>query len=500
MTTKKFLKNNIPPGIILIFLAYIYLKTIAPDITWANNGSDGGDLITATATGGIAHPSGYPFYILLASFFQKLPLGTLAFRTNLLSTICALIAVLLVYGIVHKFLQKEFNPHISKFAGLISGLFLGTSPLFWSQAVITEVYTLHAAFVALIIFLSIQNAQNRNHQIWIDRWRGVVYGLAAGNHLTILLLIPIAIIISSSKPHSHDSMPSIKNRISSIGRQLIWMVVGSFIYLILPLRAMDQPIINWGDPINLENFWWLVSAKIYREYYAQDIFRQFVPRIQSSAFLLIKQFGLIGIVTGFIGVIGFYRSSKLYSLTMWNALVFWIVSISYQSSDAFVHFIPVLISFSIWIGLCTGYWLKNLNRHTYWRNWLLICILILNIGIGVFLNWQDVDASQDYRAKDFAQVIFNTVPKNAIVFADGDQAIFALWYFHFALKNRSDLVILSSNLLHYDWYHTSMKNAYPSIDLPGSFPWPLAVIAANPSRDICYAHYDINAIIYCENP
>ena len=48
----------------------VYLASLAPGLTWANFGADGGDLIAAAATGGVAHPTGYPFYLLLARLFQ----------------------------------------------------------------------------------------------------------------------------------------------------------------------------------------------------------------------------------------------------------------------------------------------------------------------------------------------------------------------------------------------------------------------------------------------
>src|SRR5512144_2758952 len=75
----------------------VYLTTMAPGFTWANGGADGGDLIAAAATGGVAHPTGYPLYLLLARFFQFLPLGSLAFRTNLMSAIMAILAAWLIY-------------------------------------------------------------------------------------------------------------------------------------------------------------------------------------------------------------------------------------------------------------------------------------------------------------------------------------------------------------------------------------------------------------------
>src|SRR5262245_14429377 len=85
---------------VLASLLLVYLSTLAPGLTWANHGADGGDLITAAATGGVAHPSGYPTYLVLARLFLALPFGPLAFRVNLLSAVCAAGAAALVVGLV----------------------------------------------------------------------------------------------------------------------------------------------------------------------------------------------------------------------------------------------------------------------------------------------------------------------------------------------------------------------------------------------------------------
>src|SRR5512144_2671056 len=91
------LQNVLPGLFVFVTLLAIYLRTIAPGLTWANDGSDGADLITAAATGGVAHPTGYPLYLLLARLFQFLPAGSLAFRTNLMSAIMAILAAWLIY-------------------------------------------------------------------------------------------------------------------------------------------------------------------------------------------------------------------------------------------------------------------------------------------------------------------------------------------------------------------------------------------------------------------
>src|SRR5512138_906209 len=140
-------------GVLATSLLGVYSLTLAPGLTWANFGSDGGDLIAAAATGGVAHPSGYPLYLLLARLFQVIPIGTLAFRTNLLSATAITLAAILVFELTARSLSvSEEQPNW--WAGLASAYAFGLAPLVWSQAVITEVYGVHILLVTIILFLA----------------------------------------------------------------------------------------------------------------------------------------------------------------------------------------------------------------------------------------------------------------------------------------------------------------------------------------------------------
>src|SRR5262245_24293673 len=130
-------------------LVAAYGLTLAPGLTWANHGDDGGDLITAAATLGVAHPTGYPTYLLLARLFQVLPIGNLAFRTNLLSAASAIGAALGVRAIILELRSPDSQAFASQAAAWLGGTAFGLSSLLWSQAVIAEVYTLHALGLTL---------------------------------------------------------------------------------------------------------------------------------------------------------------------------------------------------------------------------------------------------------------------------------------------------------------------------------------------------------------
>jgi hypothetical protein len=74
----------------------VYLLTLAPDLTWAHDGVDGGELITAVFTHSLPHPPGYPLYRLLTQPLLALPLGNVAYRFNLFSALTIALAAGLV--------------------------------------------------------------------------------------------------------------------------------------------------------------------------------------------------------------------------------------------------------------------------------------------------------------------------------------------------------------------------------------------------------------------
>ena len=119
---------------------------------------DGGELLAAAKTLGVPHPPGYPTYtLLLKAFATVVPVGDFAYRGNLLSAVLASASVLTVYVVTLRFcrwLNPDFPEGMATAGAALSGLVLASSPLFWSQATITEVYTLNALFVALLLLLA----------------------------------------------------------------------------------------------------------------------------------------------------------------------------------------------------------------------------------------------------------------------------------------------------------------------------------------------------------
>lgn len=478
----------LPPVILILSLAAVYWNSMAPGLTWANHGSDGGDLITAAAIGGVTHPTGYPVYLLLARLFQLLPVGSLAFRTNVMSALAAVTASLLVYDLVARSAIPGEGGQ-NWLAGLASAYAFGLSPLIWSQAVITEVYTLHALFVVLILYLSTEYPSVRLGRKWSDRLVGLAFGLSMGNHVTTILLLPILLFpIFSIKMFTSGEMHQ-RSTLYSLLRRLIWSGMGLLAYLTLPLRALLQPAVNWGNPLTLDGFGWLVSGRLYQD----QLFVLDMPsvwsRVRSVAALLIEQFGIPGLIIGLIGLVVFYRPSRLYRNTIWIVLAFFSFAVTYATRDSFLYLIPAFLCFAMWIGLGVGGLMGMFARLHSKISMISGLIMVLYMFILAGSHWHQVDASRDLRAQYFGEVVLAQAPADAIIFAKGDKAVFTMWYFHYALGDRPDLAVVATDLLGFDWYQETLKTNYPTLILPGPFPFAETMAAENPRRAVCYIEF-----------
>jgi hypothetical protein len=131
---------------------------------------------------------------------------------------------------------------------------------------------------------------------------------------------------------------------------------------------------------------------------------------------------------------------------------------------------------------------------------LALGISLLILGMILFRSlshYRQVDASHDSRAEDFARQILTGAPRDAILFAEGDGAIFALWYFHFALRERPDLVVIAKDLVTYDWYQENLKSIYPTLSMPGGVVFPETIPQNNPNRPVCQVSYSDQAVMEC---
>lgn len=153
-----------------------YLLTLLPGVGY------GGDTAKFQFLGrvlGIGHPTGYPVYLLLNWAFGHLPIGSLAYRINLLSALFGAATAALLVPLLARLGAGRYAP--------IGALWIALSYTFWSQAIIAEVYTLHALY--LVAALSAILAWGEEGRPAGLAWALFFIGLAFSHHLLIVTAI-----------------------------------------------------------------------------------------------------------------------------------------------------------------------------------------------------------------------------------------------------------------------------------------------------------------------
>jgi hypothetical protein len=116
------------------------------------------------------------------------------------------------------------------------------------------------------------------------------------------------------------------------------------------------------------------------------------------------------------------------------------------------------------------------------------------------MHYPLMDVSHDRTAEAYGTGVLDSAPADAIIFTEGDQATFTLWYFRFVLHQRPDVAVVVTGLLPYDWYRTTLRSIYPSLSVPSiaNGSWDSAMGLANPGHPACSATYQDMAAFSCQ--
>lgn len=423
-----------------ILALVFYLRSLAPTITWRFEGADSGDLVAAAFTLGIPHPPGYPLYTSIAAVFAHLPVGEPAQNVGLFSALAGATATILVFSAARQFAPSGPREWTARGTAAAAALALGFAPLFMSQAIIAEVYALNALLIAALLAIVLSR---RRYRIEVA---ALVVGLGLAHHLSILLLVPTAVILLLNAEWNR----------SSIFRAGVLVAVPLLFYLYLPLRASSDPPINWGDPRTLRGFWWTVSAEPYRAYLFDLTPADVFERAAVTAKLLFEQFAPWGVALGLWGIARTWSSDDEKVRRQTIALTIGFVSamayaLLYASRDSYLYLLPAFIIFVLWIAFALG---DLLGRLTTRRGiTFLVGAFLLLPAYNLVSNSTALDLSKDREAFEYARSVFDAVPGNAVILADGDEHLFALLYYRYVIaENSTQVSVISPELLQFDWY------------------------------------------------
>jgi hypothetical protein len=128
-------------------------------------------------------------------------------------------------------------------------------------------------------------------------------------------------------------------------------------------------------------------------------------------------------------------------------------------------------AFAIWIGfgvLAIFKFLKRFVTGVPGAAFATVLSLIVPVLLGAE-NWDDHDRSGRYVARDFAYNYLNSCDTNAVIFTNGDNDTFPLWYAQEVEGIRTDVRVINLSYLGADWYIEQMqRKSYESDPVPFS--------------------------------
>lgn len=320
-------------GTLLCFVLTLalYLSTLAPGMLRG----DSAEFQWAMVALGVPHATGYPLFTLLGHLWYRLvPIGTAAYRLNLLAAIFGALTVAVVYRFA-SFLTGR------KLPALVGSLGLALSPVFWFNASILEVYTLNTFFLSLLLF-----------SLW--RWGEIVAPCDKNGHVAFSLLIAIFFLLGLSLAHHRLTLALLPGLAYYLWRKHppLWrdwrrpavlalaLIPGLAFYIYIPLRLLPTGA-TWHHAIN---------DIILGRQFAGSLFRVLEPwRILVQ--IPWENFGWSLALAGLGALVILWRDHHLGALFGFTYLADTLFALAYWVPDIEVFLTPGFVIVALWIAV-----------------------------------------------------------------------------------------------------------------------------------------------------
>jgi len=505
--------SSVTGGIVFLFSLGIYLLTLAPTVALV----DSGELIVAARTLGVAHPPGFPLYVLLAHLASLVPLGSIALRVNaasaLFGALAAAAAGLATWEALRspsdrftarpvpgnrkpkggrktpagaEALQATLPPGLGAACALLAGLLFSASRTLWAYATLTEVYTLNTFLIALIFWfmlrwrrLVLENRRGaapgsgaglqpgqtvRRHDRLLNA-AAFTFGLALGvHHVTVGLVLPAcAALVLATEGRKFFSGKRLPVAAAFAG-------AGLCIYIYLPMAAARSPVMNWGDPRTFGRFMAHVTGWQYRVYFEA---RPELMGRQLADFgaRLLREFGPawlpIGLFLAACGLVFLWRHARA---------VFWFLStagaanllynINYEIvEDKDAYYLPVFLVMAVAAAFGARFLAGKFAKKTWGRLRLdriaAAALLVILPGIAFAANYDYNNRRDWYIARDYVANVLSTVPPGGMLLTLDWQVYSPMLYLRELENYRRDAVVIDINQIRRSWYFDYLERTYP---------------------------------------
>ncbi|KPK77224.1 MAG: hypothetical protein AMJ89_02825 [candidate division Zixibacteria bacterium SM23_73] len=421
---------------------------------------------------GIAHPTGYPIYTILGRIFVLLPARDVIFRVNLMSVLFACFSNLILFFVILKVMEPSFQKekkgdvqisyYYKIWAAFLASLIFSFTPTLWSQAVSNEVYSLNILFYNLIIIVLLLWRSNlgklKSERIFF--LLVFLYALSFGNHMSTILLFPALIFFVIATQGWSVFQPK------KIILSLLLFLLGLSIYIYLPVRSSQNPLLDWGNPETWSTFKRHVTGWQYQVWMFSESTEKLFANLGNFIKLFFQQFPPYLLPLSLLGIYELFSKDRkflFFLLILFFANIFY--GINYDIPDIDPYFLSSLLVNSILIG--AGLYslfqiIQKLRIKQVISYGIILCFSLVPFII-LKKNYFEANRSENYFAYDFASNLMRSVKKDAIILTDVWDHYSPYLYLRYIELKRPDVVYLDKELCRRSWYFDYVNMIHPHL-------------------------------------
>lgn len=448
-------------------------------------GGDAGDLVSAAYVGGIAHPPGYPIYVILGNLLSRLAFSTVAWRVTLLSAVSMAGAGFFIYRTLVLWFRSSIPP-------LVATLSFSFAYIVWLFASVPEVFGLYVFFVAIFtylatrIHLSLSRAALKKYLYLLS----FLSGLALSHHHAIVFFIPSWFFLVQKRIRQEWSKIASAKTIALV---LFLFLSGLLPYLHPILAAKNQAPVFWNRPDTLSGFIRLITRAEYGSFIvghfvAKDAYYRF-GQLLNFFETIFYDFAVLGVFLIFLGFIYlFFRRRDLFYFTCLSIGIGGLFFSFYASFPIHINFVIatferfllptyLLLTIPLTAGLIAIIHLfekvfSYLSFKTSFAHRLATLSTLLFFLYPLKLIWVNspkiLPLKSDFTAEHMADDILSTVPQGGIVALSDDTYLFDTQYVYFTNPIYQDRFLFHLDKLTKPEHRQQLAKQFPSLTFPES--------------------------------
>ena len=188
------------------------------------------------------------------------------------------------------------------------------------------------------------------------------------------------------------------------------------------------------------------------------------------------QFGIpLAFLLGVVGMVYHFNRDQYQALSVLAlfiltgiAIVFYLNQPDPQPRERDYSYVGSFFAFAIWVGIgasaiferiLTIFREKSFRIHAALGTG--VALLIVVPGVMLFANYHTHDRTGNYLPWDYSYNILQTCEPNGIIFTNGDNDTFPLWYLQEVEGIRTDVTVANLSLLNTPWYIRQLRDSRP---------------------------------------